>query len=94
MTQPAKWQPPAQNCPSSANQYPVNALLSHEGNLTYRIPPYQRISEDHFVTAVDRLTSFFVLRNLTGYPQTAVGVEGRAGRAHMRTIPVGPRVAG
>jgi len=26
----------------SANQYPVHALLSHEGNLTYRIPPYQR----------------------------------------------------
>ncbi len=26
----------------SASQYPVHALLSHEGNLTYRIPPYQR----------------------------------------------------
>jgi len=26
----------------SANQYPVHTLLSHEGNLTYRIPPYQR----------------------------------------------------
>jgi Protein of unknown function DUF262 len=26
----------------SANQYPVHALLSHEGNLNYRIPPYQR----------------------------------------------------
>jgi Protein of unknown function DUF262/Protein of unknown function (DUF1524) len=26
----------------SANQYPVHALLSHEGNLMYRIPPYQR----------------------------------------------------
>jgi uncharacterized protein with ParB-like and HNH nuclease domain len=26
----------------SANQYPVHALLSQEGNLTYRIPPYQR----------------------------------------------------
>lgn len=26
----------------SANQYPVHALLSHEGNLTYQIPPYQR----------------------------------------------------
>jgi hypothetical protein len=26
----------------SANQYPVHALLSPEGNLTYRIPPYQR----------------------------------------------------
>jgi Protein of unknown function DUF262/Protein of unknown function (DUF1524) len=26
----------------SATQYPVHALLSHEGNLTYRIPPYQR----------------------------------------------------
>ena len=26
----------------SANQYPVHALLSHEGNVMYRIPPYQR----------------------------------------------------
>ena len=26
----------------SANQYPVHTLLSYEGNLTYRIPPYQR----------------------------------------------------
>jgi uncharacterized protein with ParB-like and HNH nuclease domain len=26
----------------SANQYPVHTLLSHEGNVTYRIPPYQR----------------------------------------------------
>ena len=26
----------------SANQYPVHALLSHEGNLMYRIPPFQR----------------------------------------------------
>lgn len=26
----------------SANQHPVHALLSHEANLTYRIPPYQR----------------------------------------------------
>lgn len=26
----------------SANQYPVHALLSHEGNVLYRIPPYQR----------------------------------------------------
>lgn len=26
----------------SANQYPVYALLSHEGNLVYQIPPYQR----------------------------------------------------
>jgi hypothetical protein len=26
----------------SANQYPVHTLLSHEGNLMYRIPPYQR----------------------------------------------------
>ena len=26
----------------SANQYPVHALLSHEGNLMYRVPPYQR----------------------------------------------------
>ena len=26
----------------SANQYPVHALLSYEGNLNYRIPPYQR----------------------------------------------------
>lgn len=26
----------------SANQYPLHTLLSHEGNLTYRIPPYQR----------------------------------------------------
>jgi hypothetical protein len=28
------------------------------------------ISEDHLVRVVDRLTSFFVRRNLTGYPQT------------------------
>lgn len=26
----------------SANQYPVHTLLSYEGNLTYRVPPYQR----------------------------------------------------
>jgi hypothetical protein len=26
----------------SASQYPVHTLLSHEGNLTYKIPPYQR----------------------------------------------------
>jgi hypothetical protein len=26
----------------SANQYPVHALLSYEGNLIYRVPPYQR----------------------------------------------------
>jgi uncharacterized protein with ParB-like and HNH nuclease domain len=26
----------------SANQYPVHALLSHEGNLMYRVPPFQR----------------------------------------------------
>lgn len=26
----------------SASQYPVHTLLSHEGNLMYRIPPYQR----------------------------------------------------
>ena len=26
----------------SANQYPVHMLLSNEGNLMYRIPPYQR----------------------------------------------------
>jgi len=26
----------------SANQYPVHELLSFEGNLTYRVPPYQR----------------------------------------------------
>lgn len=26
----------------SANQYPVHTLLSHEGNVIYRIPPYQR----------------------------------------------------
>jgi Protein of unknown function DUF262/Protein of unknown function (DUF1524) len=26
----------------SANQYPVHTLLSHEGNVTYRVPPYQR----------------------------------------------------
>lgn len=26
----------------SANQHPVHALLSHEGNVLYRIPPYQR----------------------------------------------------
>lgn len=26
----------------SANQYPVHSLLSHEGNVMYRIPPYQR----------------------------------------------------
>lgn len=26
----------------SANQYPVHTLLSHEGNLTYRVPPFQR----------------------------------------------------
>jgi hypothetical protein len=28
------------------------------------------LSEDHVVRVVDRLTSFFVRRNLTGYPQT------------------------
>lgn len=27
---------------NSAAQYPVHVLLSHEGNLQYRIPPYQR----------------------------------------------------
>lgn len=27
---------------NSAAQYPVHVLLSHEGNLEYRIPPYQR----------------------------------------------------
>ena len=26
----------------SASQYPVHTLLSHEGNLMYRVPPYQR----------------------------------------------------
>ncbi|AXJ10227.1 DUF262 domain-containing protein [Arthrobacter sp. PM3] len=26
----------------SANQYPVHTLFSHEGNILYRIPPYQR----------------------------------------------------
>lgn len=26
----------------SANQYPVHMLFSHEGNVSYRIPPYQR----------------------------------------------------
>lgn len=26
----------------SANQYPVHTLFSHEGNVLYRIPPYQR----------------------------------------------------
>ena len=26
----------------SANQYPVHTLLSHEGNVMYRVPPYQR----------------------------------------------------
>lgn len=26
----------------SANQYPVHTLFSHEGNVVYRIPPYQR----------------------------------------------------
>ena len=26
----------------SANQYPVHTLFSHEGNVSYRIPPYQR----------------------------------------------------
>jgi hypothetical protein len=26
----------------SANQYPVHTLLSHEGNLMYRVPPFQR----------------------------------------------------
>jgi hypothetical protein len=26
----------------SANQYPVHTLLSYEGNLMYKIPPYQR----------------------------------------------------
>lgn len=26
----------------SANQYPVHTLLSYEGNLMYRVPPYQR----------------------------------------------------
>lgn len=26
----------------SANQYPVHALFSHEGNVMYRVPPYQR----------------------------------------------------
>lgn len=26
----------------SANQYPVHTLFSHEGNVQYRIPPYQR----------------------------------------------------
>src|SRR3954447_17515249 len=26
----------------SANQYPVHTLLSHESNVVYRIPPYQR----------------------------------------------------
>ncbi|MGD9525494.1 DUF262 domain-containing protein [Pseudonocardia sp.] len=26
----------------SANQYPVHTLLSYEGNLIYRVPPYQR----------------------------------------------------
>jgi len=29
-----------------------------------------KLSENHLVTVVDRLTSFFVRRNLTGYPQT------------------------
>ena len=37
-------------------------LLSKQADL--------RLSEDHFVRVVDRLTSFFVRRNLTGYPQT------------------------
>ena len=26
----------------SAYQYPVHALLSYEGNLMYKVPPYQR----------------------------------------------------
>lgn len=26
----------------SANQYPVHTLFSHEGNILYRVPPYQR----------------------------------------------------
>lgn len=26
----------------SANHYPVHTLFSHEGNVLYRIPPYQR----------------------------------------------------
>jgi hypothetical protein len=26
----------------SATPYPIHALLSHESNLMYRIPPYQR----------------------------------------------------
>jgi hypothetical protein len=32
--------------------------------------PDLSLSEDHVVRVVDRLTSFFVRRNLTGYPQT------------------------
>jgi Protein of unknown function DUF262/Protein of unknown function (DUF1524) len=37
-------------------------LLSKQSDL--------KLSEDHFVKVVGRLTSFFVRRNLTGYPQT------------------------
>ena len=32
--------------------------------------PDLKLSEDHLVQVTDRLTSFFVRRNLTGYPQT------------------------
>jgi Protein of unknown function DUF262/Protein of unknown function (DUF1524) len=35
-----------------------------------RKQPGLKLSEDHLVQVTDRLTSFFVRRNLTGYPQT------------------------
>lgn len=66
----------------SANQYPVHTLFSHEGNVLYRIPPYQREYswykaqwEDLFEDLIEADGAHF-LGTIITLDQTADALEG------------------
>ena len=81
----------------SANQYPVHTLLSHEGNLMYRIPPYQREYswqkahwEDLFQDLIEADGAHF-LGTIITLNQTTDAVHGRVlelidGQQRMTTL--------
>lgn len=78
----------------SANQYPVHTLFSHEGNVLYRIPPYQREYswykaqwEDLFEDLIEADGSHF-LGTIITLDQTADTSEGKVvdGQQRLTTL--------
>ena len=73
----------------SANQYAVHSLFSHDGNILYRIPPYQREYswhkpqwEDLFEDLIDADGAHF-LGTIITLDQTTDTLEGSLSLIHI-----------